>query len=361
MSLRLRLTLTVVGLLALGLAIAFGAVFGALQDWRAGAEEPEGLTHRVAAASATASAVALVAVGLLALRAVRLGLRPLERIATVAAAIGAGDLSRRVPLDDPRTEVGQLAQALNAMLGQVETAFAQRGESERRLRQFVADASHELRTPVAVIRGYAELFRRGAADRPEDLAKAMSRIEAEATRMGMLVDELLLLARLDQGRPLERAPVDLAALADEAVADALAVEPERRWTLAAERKLMVTGDAARLRQMLDNLLSNVRQHVPPGQPAMVRVRQEGAEALMEVADQGPGLTAAECARVFERFYRTESSRGRRSGGSGLGLAIVAAVAAAHGGSVSVRSAPGEGASFQVRLPLRQGGRPGADP
>ena len=218
---------------------------------------------------------------------------------------------------------------------------------------------------MAVIRGYAELFRRGAADRPEDLAKAMSRIEAEATRMGMLVDELLLLARLDQGRPLERAPVDLAALADEAVADALAVEPERRWTLAAERKLMVTGDAARLRQSaLDNLLSNVRQHVPPGQPAMVRVRQEGAEALMEkMSDQGPGLTAAECARVFERFYRTESSRGRRSGGSGLGLAIVAAVAAAHGGSasVSVRSAPGEGASFQVRLPVAAGRSTGRGP
>jgi len=333
------------------------------------AEETLGHLRQVEAATGV---LVLLGVALLARRAARRGLRPLEEIGETARAIGSGDLARRVEPTSERTEVGRLGLALNAMLGQLEAAFREREASERRLRRFVADASHELRTPLTSIRGYAELFRRGASARPTDLAKAMRRIEEEAGRMGVLVDELLLLARLDQGRPLERAPVDLAELAGEAVADARVVEPARPLRLDLERDgpVVVPGDADRLRQVLANLLANVRQHTPAGTAATVRAAQEGRLGVLEVADDGPGLDVEQRERVFERFYRADPARPRRgnpntndggsngegsdgaaAGGAGLGLAIVAAVAAAHGGRATAASAPGGGARFRVELPL----------
>ncbi|MEV5751068.1 HAMP domain-containing sensor histidine kinase [Actinoallomurus sp. NPDC052308] len=306
--------------------------------------------HHLARVEVVVSIIALAAVGLLTHRSIRRGLRPLEEISGTARAIGAGDLSRRVEPAEPRTEVGRLGQALNDMLGQIETAFREREASEERLRRFIADASHELRTPVATVRGYAELFRRGAADRPADLAKTMARIEAEAERMGALVDELLLLARIDQGRPLEREPVDLARIAAEAVAGTRAVEPDRPIDLEAAEGAVVLGDAMRLRQVLDNLLANVRRHTPAGAPAAVRIDVAGGHVEVSVTDHGPGLAEDQCRRVFERFYRTDHSRSREHGGAGLGLSIVAAVTEAHDGVVGVISAPGEGATFVVRLP-----------
>ncbi|WP_067810764.1 sensor histidine kinase [Actinomadura kijaniata] len=320
------------------------------------------LTHRTAMVAATSAVAALLAVTLLSWHAVRRGLRPLESIAATAAAIGGGDLARRVPAAGPRTEVGRLGGALNAMLGQIESAFEERRRAEERLRRFVADASHELRTPIATVRGYAELFRRGAATRPDDLARAMARIESEARRMGSLVEELLLLARLDQGLPLALAPVDLGALAAEAVDDARVLAPGRPLLLETETDggpVMVRGDADRLRQVLANLLSNVRQHTPDGTGARVRVVARDGQAVVEVADGGPGLDEEQARHVFERFFRADPSRARTAGGgrgegTGLGLAIVAAVAGAHGGSAEVDPAPGEGAVFRVRLPLMDG-------
>ncbi|WP_328770062.1 sensor histidine kinase [Streptomyces sp. NBC_00286] len=319
------------------------------------------LMHRTAMVAATSAVVALLAVILLSWRAVRAGLRPLESIAETAGAIGDGDLARRIPAAGPRTEVGRLGSALNAMLGQIESAFDERRRTEERLRRFVADASHELRTPVATIRGYAELFRRGAAHRPDDLAQAMARIESEARRMGSLVEELLLLAKLDQGLPLARESVDLGALAAEAVDDARVLAPDRLLLLETETDsgpVVVRGDADRLRQVLGNLLSNVRQHTPDGTEAQVRVGSRDGQAVIEVADSGPGLDEEQAQHVFERFYRVDASRARvqtsdegPKEGVGLGLAIVAAVAKAHGGSAEVDSAPGKGATFRVHLPL----------
>jgi two-component system OmpR family sensor kinase len=297
------------------------------------------------------SLVVLLLLSAVALRLVRLSLRPLDEIAETASGIAGGDLSRRVSRAEDRTEVGRLGLALNAMLGQIEAAFAERRASEGRLRRFVADASHELRTPLTSIRGYAELFRRGAGERPEDLAVAMRRIESTAERMGVLVDELLLLARLDQGRPLRRDPVDLAKVAAELVADARVVEPERPIGLAAGDPVVVLGDEDRLRQAGANLLANVRAHTPPTAAAEVRVMAEDGLAVLEVADHGPGLTAEQAGRVFERFYRADPSRSRGRGGAGLGLSIVAAIAAAHGGRAGAASTPGSGATFRVELPL----------
>ena len=281
---------------------------------------------------------------------VRVGLRPLARIEETAGAIAGGDLSRRIEEADPRTEVGRLSAALNAMLGQIEQAFAERTASEQRLRRFVGDASHELRTPLASVQAYAELFERGARDRPEDLARAMAGIEREAQRMGVLVDDLLLLARLDQGRPLEREPVDLAEVAREAVDVARVLEPDRPVDLVAPEPVVVEGDPERLRRALDNLLSNVRAHTPPGTPARVTVAQDDGTAMLEVADEGPGLTEEQAERVFERFYRGDASRSRADGGSGLGLSLVAAIAQAHDGKVEVERRDGAGVAFRVSLP-----------
>jgi two-component system, OmpR family, sensor kinase len=294
--------------------------------------------------------VVLAALAVLGLWVVRLGLKPLGEIEKTAAAIGGGDLSRRVERAEPRTEVGRLGLALNAMLGQIETAFKAQEASERKLRRFVADASHELRTPLAGIRAYAELFRRGADRRPDDLARAMEGITRESKRMSVLVDDLLLLARLDEGRPLEREPVELDEVVSEAVETAQAVEPGRAISLEAE-PAAVLGDRERLRQIVDNLLVNVRSHTPQGTPVSVRVARDNGSALVEVSDEGPGLTTEQAERVFERFYRVDESRARASGGVGLGLSIVAAVAQAHGGSVAAESEPGQGATFRITLPL----------
>lgn len=313
--------------------------------------EVEQTLGRLVAIEAAATLAVLAAVGLTARFLVRQGLRPLEDIGHTAGAIAAGDLSRRVEPADERTEIGRLGAALNTMLGRIEASFDAHQESEQRLRRFIADASHELRTPLTSIRGYAELFRRGAAERPEDLAKAMRRIEQEAGRMGVLVEDMLLLARLDQGRPLERTAVDLSRVAADAVDDARAVDPERTITLEADGPAVVTGDDQRLRQVLANLLSNARQHTPAGSPVTVRVAAGPERAVVEVADRGPGLTPDQAARVFERFYRADGARARSQGGTGLGLAIVSAITEAHGGQVSLDTAPGEGARFRVEFPL----------
>ena len=312
-----------------------------------------------------ASLLTFLMVGFLSNHRIRRHMRPFERMGEQIIAIGAGQLDQRVQPDDPASEVGRVGGSVNAMLARLEEAFAEQRASEGRLRRFIADASHELRTPLASIRGYAELFRRGAATRPEDLALAMSRIESESIRMGTLVDEMLLLARLDSGRPLARARVDLGALAADAARDSQAADP--RWPVEVGRctdpadgpgagpgrPIAVLGDADRLRQLLANLLSNVRAHTPPGTAASISVRRAGSRAVIEVADAGPGLTEEQRGRVFERFYRADASRrrGDGTGGSGLGLSIVASVAAAHGGAAEVRSVAGAGSVFTVRLPI----------
>jgi two-component system OmpR family sensor kinase len=303
------------------------------------------------------TAVALGGIAAIGVWVVRLGLRPLRAIEGTAATIAAGDLSQRVERAEPTTEVGRLGLSLNAMLGQIESAFKAREESEARLRrseqklrQFVADASHELGTPLTAVRAYAELFGRGAADRPEDLARSMSGIKREAERMSLLVDDLLLLAQLDEGRPLEREAVDLAQVVGEAVDAARVVEPERPVDVSVE-PASVAGDRDRLRQVIDNLFGNVRAHTPPGTPVSVGLQPVDGQVELRFADRGPGLSEEQAAHVFERFYRADGSRTRRRGGAGLGLSIVDAVARAHGGTAEVRPTPGGGATFVVTLPL----------
>ncbi len=315
--------------------------------------------HRLLLIELIVTVLVIGAIAGLGLWVVRLGLRPLAAIGDTAAAIAAGDLSRRVERAEERTEVGRLGLSLNAMLSQIETAFRAREQSERRLRRFVADASHELRTPLAAIRAYAELFGRGASQRPADLERSMKGISRESERMSLLVDDLLLLARLDDGRPLERVPVELDDLVGEAVETAHAVEPERPIALRSE-PAVVMGDRVRLRQIVDNLLANVRAHTPPETPVTVSLERVPGSAVIEVSDDGPGLDEEHLAHVFERFYRADASRARASGGVGLGLSIVAAVAEAHGGSVSARSEAGAGAIFTIALPLAETGREPAD-
>ncbi len=302
-------------------------------------------------------AAALVVVGVLGAWLVRLGLRPLDRITVTARRVAALPLDRgqaslpdRVPVEAPSTEVGQVSEALNVMLGHVDSAFAARAASEQRLRRFVADASHELRTPLASIRGYAELFRRAPTADPDDLARAMRRVEGEADRMGELVEDLLLLARLDQGRPLERKQVDMALLAADAVSDAQAADVAHRWGLDVPAEpLLVCGDEHRLRQVLANLLSNARVHTPPGTSVRVGVWAEGPWAVLAVHDDGPGFPPDLLPRAFDRFTRADTSRSRDRGGAGLGLAIVSAVVSAHGGQVTLTSVPGD-TTMTVRLP-----------
>ena len=305
-------------------------------------------------------AIALVAAGVLALILVRVGLRPLDRIEHTAGAIAAGDLSQRIENSDPRTEVGRLGGALNEMLAQIEGAFAERERSENRLRRFVADASHELRTPLTSVRGYAELFRRGASDRPEDLRVVMRRIEDDAARMGVLVEDMLLLARLDQGRPLEREPVDLGAVATDLADEARMLHPDRPVELRVEGETIVTGDELRLRQAVGNLLNNARAHTPDGTAVTVAVTGNDEIVTVEVTDNGPGIHAEDLPRVFERFYRADPSRSRASGGSGLGLSIVASIAEAHGGEAAVTSEAGQGATFTLSIPACKSGNPDAD-
>ncbi len=307
--------------------------------------------RRLLAVEAVVTGLALVLGVALARILVDFGLRPLDDIAETAAAIAAGDLSQRVTREDDSTEVGRLGSALNAMLGQIERAFSARARSEERLRRFVADASHELRTPLSSIRAYAELFERGADRRPGDLARVLVGIEREAARMGVLVDDLLLLARLDEGRPLDGEPVDLGALAAEAVDAAQAVDPDRPIALLVNGSIEVLGDRGRLRQVADNLLANARAHTEPGTPVAVEVTVDDGMAVLVVADAGAGLPDGEEVKVFERFYRADPSRTRDAGGAGLGLAIVAAIAAAHRGRAGVRRSAMGGAEFRVHLPL----------
>jgi len=292
----------------------------------------------------------VLAAALLGLVLVRLGLQPLARMGATAAAIAGGDLSRRVEPATDRTEIGRLGLALNAMLTQIEAAFAERTESNQRLRRFLADASHELRTPLTSIRGYAEILRRGAERKPEDAALARRRIEEEAVRMTALVDDLLLLARLDQGRPLARETVDLQALVRDAQTDALAVAPNRPVQVVAPDRVVITGDNMRLRQVLGNLVRNALVHTPAATPIDLSLQQLDGKAVLKVADHGPGLPAGVGDRVFEPFFRADAGRSRDRGGAGLGLSIVAAVVAAHGGNVRVESTEGGGATFTVELP-----------
>ncbi len=296
--------------------------------------------------------VALTA-GALALWLVKVGLRPLETMGATAGAIAAGDLSRRVEPAGNATEIGKLGTSLNAMLAQIEAAFDERRASEERLRRFVGDASHELRTPITSIRGYAELFRRGASTRPDDLERSMSRIEAEAERMGVLVDDLLLLARLDQGRPLEQKPVDLVSVVTDAVDAARAIDRDRVLDADVDGPVLVIGDAGRLRQVIDNLLENARVHTPSGTPTRVSLRPDGGGgALLTVADEGPGMDADVASKAFERFYRGDPARARSTGGAGLGLSIVAAIVESHGGSVRVLDT-NVGAAIEVRFPHQE--------
>jgi two-component system OmpR family sensor kinase len=298
---------------------------------------------------ATAVLAVLAVLGLVTWWVMRLGIRPVRRMTETAGAIAGGDLSQRIPESHPGTEAGDLGVALNSMLGRIEEAFDQRTASEDRLRQFIADASHELRTPVTTIRGYAELYRTGALAAGTELDEAMRRTEQESIRMGSLVDDLLQLARLDQGRPLERAPVDLAALARDAALDAQAVAPDRSITVDAPEPVVVQGDEARLRQVVGNLVGNALVHAP-GAAIELRTGHTATAAVLEVRDDGPGMAEQDAARAFERFYRADASRQRHSGGSGLGLAIVEATVRAHGGTVSIDTAPGHGTVVRAELP-----------
>ncbi len=299
----------------------------------------------------------LVILGVAGYWVVHRSLRPLVEVEKTAAAIAAGQLDRRVPERDPRTEVGRLSLALNGMLSQIQSAMASSVESaeqartsEERMRRFITDASHELRTPLTTIRGFAELYRQGAA---RDVEMLMSRIESESRRMGLLVDDLLLLARLDAQRPLEQRRVDLLLLATDAVHDAQSIAPKRTISMEVfdgPGTPEVLGDEARLRQVLGNLMANALQHTPETARIAVRVGTEDDDAVLEVVDEGPGMTPEDAQRVFERFYRTDSSRTRTSGGTGLGLSIVDSLVYAHGGRVTVRTAPGQGCCFRVSLP-----------
>jgi two-component system OmpR family sensor kinase len=346
------------------------------------------------------STIIIIALAIVGVAIVRASLRPLTDIEHTAQAIAAGDLSQRVPYHDPRTEMGRLARSLNVMLAHVESAFRARAQSEaaaryseERMRRFLADASHELRTPLTAIRGYAEYYRQrggmengsapssvAATSQPGDAAAAapasvsagdgpltrpdmdriMERVEQESSRMGGLVQDMLVLARLDQQRPIERRPVDLLTLVADAVQDARIVAPGRAidLTVGSGTAFLVLGDEPRLRQVISNLMTNALTHTPEGSPIGVRILTGHQQAnppvpcaVLEVTDHGPGLTPEQASRVFERFYRADQARGRRTGGSGLGLAIVSALVGAHGGTVGVDTAPGRGATFRITLPL----------
>ncbi len=308
----------------------------------------------------------LLGLGALAWWIVRRELRPLEDMAITAGAIAAGDLTRRVEPAEPRTEVGRLGLSLNVMLDQIETAFAERTRSEEKLRRFLADASHELRTPLASIRGYAELFRRGAKDRPQDLELAMRRIEQEGARMGVLVEELLLLARLDEGRPLQLEPVDLAHVAADAVADARVAQPERSIELVAPQPVVLQGDELRLRQVATNLVMNALTHAGPEAHVAVSARTVDSWAELEVRDDGRGMPPGVAQHAFEPFFHGDGAQDGESGSgeaeatgtTGLGLAIALGIAEAHGGTIELRTAPAQGSTFVVRLPLvLEDGRP----
>jgi two-component system, OmpR family, sensor kinase len=296
-----------------------------------------------------ASLIVLVVMGCLALAVVRRGLRPLRSMAETADAIASGDLARRVPALSQQSEVGRLGVALNEMLTQIERAFSEKSSSEERLRQFVADASHELRTPLTSIRGYAELLRRGGFADEAGQRKALTRIEEEATRMGGLVEDLLLLAELDRGRPLLSQPVDLHQICVQVVDDHSTLEHGHPLTMQPGPPVLVRGDPERLTQVVHNLVRNALAHTPPGTPVSVRTEVDGTMGAIRVIDGGPGVEGDEADRIFDRFYRGD--RSRSSGGTGLGLPIVRAIAEALGGSADLLVPPGGGVELRVRVPL----------
>jgi two-component system, OmpR family, sensor kinase len=311
---------------------------------------------------AAVGAIALAVAAAVGWWLVRVGLRPLDAVERTAEAIAAGDLDQRVPGAEAKTEVGRLAATLNVMLGRIEGAFAQRDateaelrRSEEHLRRFVADASHELRTPLAAVSAYAELLQRARSEHPEDTERIVAGIRAETGRMGRLVEDLLVLAGFDEGRPLALAPVELRAVARRSVATASAVGPAWPVSLVDGGEVEVLGDPGRLEQVLDNLLANVRAHTPPGTRVSVTVARDEGEAVIRVADDGPGMEPDAVERAFERFYRADASRSRTTGGSGLGLAIVAAIVGAHGGRVAAASAVGVGTTVTIRLPVAASG------
>ncbi|HEY2316770.1 MAG TPA: HAMP domain-containing sensor histidine kinase [Solirubrobacteraceae bacterium] len=313
--------------------------------------EADDTLHRLVIVEGLVGGGVILALVVLGWVVIRIGLRPLERIGRVASEIAQGDLSRRVTPSDQRTEVGRLGRSLNEMLGQIERAFTARRQSEDQLRRFLADASHELRTPLASIRGYAELFRLGAADDPATLERAMARIEAEAARMGVLVEDLLSLAALDQAPDRPRVPVDLGELVARAAEDTQVTSPDREVLVDMdERAVTVLGDPDQLGQLVANLMRNAVIHTPPATSIEVSVGRDGTRARLEVRDHGPGLPDDAADQLFERFWRTEGGRSRGRGGAGLGLAIVKAIATAHGGAVDAGNAPGGGARFEVSLP-----------
>jgi two-component system, OmpR family, sensor kinase len=348
-----------------------------------------GTISQLAGIDLIVSIIIIAGLAIVGVAIVRASLRPLTDIERTARAIAAGDLSRRVPDQDPVTEVGRLGRSLNTMLSQIEASFYAQAQSEaaarrseERMRQFVADASHELRTPLTAMRGYAEYYRQrgGMHDDPAgrsqpgngelghelgshsqltraDMDRIMQRVEQESARMGVLVEDMLLLARLDQQRPIEHRPVDLLTLAADAVQDARIIAPDRDITLevGSGAAFLILGDEVRLRQVIGNLMNNALVHTPDGTPVAVRVlagpRQPVPSVLLEVADQGPGLRPDQAEHVFERFYRADQARTRKAGGTGLGLAIVAALVAAHDGTVALMTAPDQGATFRITLPL----------
>ena len=348
-----------------------------------------GTISQLAGIDLIVSVIIIAGLAIVGVAIVRASLRPLTDIERTAQAIAAGDLSRRVPDQDPVTEVGRLGRSLNTMLSQIESSFDAQAQSEaaarrseERMRQFVADASHELRTPLTAMRGYAEYYRQrgGMHDDPAgrsqpgngevgqelgshtqltraDMDRIMQRVEQESARMGVLVEDMLLLARLDQQRPIEHRPVDLLTLAADAVQDARIIAPDREITLdvGSGAAFLILGDEVRLRQVIGNLMNNALTHTPEGTPVAVRVlagpRQPVPSVVLEVADQGQGLRQDQAEHVFERFYRADQARTRKAGGTGLGLAIVAALVAAHDGTVALKTAPGQGATFRITLPL----------
>ncbi len=327
-------------------------------------DETDNIVDRMIGLEIVVGAIVLAALAIIAQIVIRRSLRPLREVEKTASAIAGGDLHRRVPVRGTNTEVDLLSQSLNGMLSQIQQAFAATEASEEaarrseaKMRRFIADASHELRTPLTTIKGFAELYRQGALADPEMF---MNRIEREANRMSLLVEDLLMLARLDAQRPLDRRAVDLLALASDAVHNARAVDTARRpegpprpvdiEISSGTGTLEISGDEARLRQILANLLNNALIHTPPDAAVTVRLTPSVDEVLIEIADTGQGLPPDQAERIFERFYRTDASRSRDSGGTGLGLSIVQALVSAHGGRVAVTSAPGEGTTFAVHLP-----------
>lgn len=319
--------------------------------------DQEAAVNRLILLELAGLAAALTVLGAVAFWVIRLGIRPIKQMTATASEISAAsasEMARRVPEAPPHTEAGALAVAVNAMLDRIETAVGERARSEDRLRQFVADASHELRTPVTTIRGYAELYRHGGLARPDDLTDAMRRTEQEAQRMGRLVEDMLTLAKLDQHRPLDRVAVDLGALALDAGRDAAAAAPERSVTVTVEPgvDLTITGDTDRLRQVLANVIGNALTHTPATSAVTIAAgRLPGDRVRLTVADQGPGMPPDVAARVTERFYRADPARARNNGGSGLGMAIVEGIVTAHAGTVAVDSAPERGTTVSITLPV----------